>query len=170
VVIFEGPAGPWEVAGCRDPQSSREMPGAAGGSNISCVENSAVVERIFTRATGMSKNPAIVVATSHGFRNPHLHPLGRRPGVPVRLGLLDLRLSLGGACGRISGTRGGPARCLATLRRGAICGGATMHEDAKPSRLVSFWPAFAVGVGLLGVLVWTLFLGWLLARTVLSIR
>jgi hypothetical protein len=32
-----------------------------------------------------------------------------------------------------------------------------------------FWPAFAVGVGLLGVLVWTLFLGWLLGQAVLAI-
>jgi hypothetical protein len=38
-----------------------------------------------------------------------------------------------------------------------------------PSRLEYFWPAFAVGVGLLVTLVWTLFLGWLLGRAVLAI-
>jgi hypothetical protein len=37
-----------------------------------------------------------------------------------------------------------------------------------PSRLEYFWPAFAVGVGLLGVLVWSLFLGWLLAHALLA--
>jgi hypothetical protein len=43
-------------------------------------------------------------------------------------------------------------------------------EPIKPlSRLEFFWPAFAVGVGLLGVVVWTLFLGWLLGRAVLAI-
>jgi hypothetical protein len=35
----------------------------------------------------------------------------------------------------------------------------------RPSRSEYFWPAFAVGVGLLGVLVWTLFLGWLIGHT-----
>jgi hypothetical protein len=39
----------------------------------------------------------------------------------------------------------------------------------SPSRLEYFWPAFAVGVGLLGVVVWTLYLGWLLGRAVLAI-
>jgi cytoskeletal protein RodZ len=39
----------------------------------------------------------------------------------------------------------------------------------SPSRLEIFWPAFAVGVGLLGVLVWTLFLGWLLGHALLAI-
>jgi hypothetical protein len=38
-----------------------------------------------------------------------------------------------------------------------------------PSRLEYFWPGFAVGVGLLGVLVWTLFLGWLLGHALLAI-
>jgi hypothetical protein len=43
-------------------------------------------------------------------------------------------------------------------------------EPIKPlSHLKFFWPAFAVGVGLLGVVVWTLFLGWLLGRAVLAI-
>jgi hypothetical protein len=38
-----------------------------------------------------------------------------------------------------------------------------------PSRLRMIWPAFAVGVGLLATLVWTLFLGWLLGRALLAI-
>jgi hypothetical protein len=39
----------------------------------------------------------------------------------------------------------------------------------SPSRSDYFWPALAVGVGLLGVLVWTLFLGWLLGHVLLAI-
>jgi hypothetical protein len=39
----------------------------------------------------------------------------------------------------------------------------------SPRRLENFWPALAVGVGLLGVLVWTLFLGWLLGHALLAI-
>jgi hypothetical protein len=35
-----------------------------------------------------------------------------------------------------------------------------------PSRLEIFWPAFAVGLGLVATLVWALFLGWLLGRVV----
>jgi hypothetical protein len=48
---------------------------------------------------------------------------------------------------------------------------AIMPEEPikSPSRLEIFWPAFAVGVGLLGVLVWTLFLGWLLGHALLAI-
>jgi hypothetical protein len=39
-----------------------------------------------------------------------------------------------------------------------------------PSRLEYFWPAFAVGFGLLATLVWTLFfLGWLLGHALLAI-
>jgi hypothetical protein len=37
-----------------------------------------------------------------------------------------------------------------------------------PSRSEYFWPATAVGVGLLGVLVWSLFLGWLLGHALLA--
>jgi hypothetical protein len=40
----------------------------------------------------------------------------------------------------------------------------------SPSRLEYFWPAFAVGVGLLATLVWVVFLGWLLGRVVRLIR
>jgi hypothetical protein len=49
--------------------------------------------------------------------------------------------------------------------------GAIMPEDpVKPSsRWRNNWPAFAIGVGLLGVLVWVLFLGWLLGHAVLAI-
>jgi hypothetical protein len=36
------------------------------------------------------------------------------------------------------------------------------------SRLQKVWPPFAVGVGLLATLVWTLFLGWLLGRAVMA--
>jgi hypothetical protein len=39
----------------------------------------------------------------------------------------------------------------------------------SPSRSEYFWPAFAVGAGLLATLVWTLFLGWLLVHAVLAI-
>jgi hypothetical protein len=39
-----------------------------------------------------------------------------------------------------------------------------------PSRSEYFWPAFAVGVGLLATLVWVLFLGWLISHAVLAIR
>jgi hypothetical protein len=58
-------------------------------------------------------------------------------------------------------------------------GGATMEYQQKaelydeepinpPPRSEYFWPAFAVGVGLLGVLVWSLFLGWLLGHAFLA--
>jgi hypothetical protein len=40
----------------------------------------------------------------------------------------------------------------------------------SPGRLENFWPAFAVGLGLVATLVWALFLGWLLARIVMAIR
>jgi hypothetical protein len=46
------------------------------------------------------------------------------------------------------------------------------EEPVKwPSRLRPIWPAFAVGVGLAVVLVflWVLFLGWLIAHIVLAI-
>jgi hypothetical protein len=48
---------------------------------------------------------------------------------------------------------------------------AIMPEEPikPPRRLRMIWPAFAVGVGLLGVLVWTLFLGWLLGHVLLAI-
>jgi hypothetical protein len=36
----------------------------------------------------------------------------------------------------------------------------------SPSRLRMNWPAFAVGLGLVATLVWSLFLGWLLGRVV----
>jgi hypothetical protein len=46
-----------------------------------------------------------------------------------------------------------------------------MPEEAinLPSRLEYFWPAFAVGVGLLATLVWVLFLSWLIGHAVLPI-
>jgi hypothetical protein len=63
------------------------------------------------------------------------------------------------------------------MLQGAAFG--TAYEDAlqelkltdrsDPSRLEIFWPTFAVGVGLLATLVWTLFLGWLLAHALLAI-
>jgi hypothetical protein len=43
------------------------------------------------------------------------------------------------------------------------------EPENPPSRLEIFWPAFAVGVGLLATLVWTPFLGWLLAHALLAI-
>jgi hypothetical protein len=43
-----------------------------------------------------------------------------------------------------------------------------LTDRSDPSRLEIFWPAFAVGVGLLGVLVWSLFLGWLLGHALLA--
>jgi hypothetical protein len=56
-------------------------------------------------------------------------------------------------------------------QRGHVRGAIMPEESIKPpSRSGMFWPAFAVGVGLLGVLVWTLFLGWVLGRALLAIR
>jgi hypothetical protein len=64
------------------------------------------------------------------------------------------------------------------LSRLPCCRTQALHQDrlvagwsviAARRRLEYFWPAFAVGVGLLGVLVWTLFLGWLLGQAVLAI-
>jgi hypothetical protein len=44
------------------------------------------------------------------------------------------------------------------------------EEPINPtSRSEYFWPALAVGVGLLGVLVWTVFLVWLIGHAVLAI-
>jgi hypothetical protein len=35
-----------------------------------------------------------------------------------------------------------------------------------PSRLRMYWPAFAVGLGLVATLLWLVFLGWLLGHAV----
>jgi hypothetical protein len=77
----------------------------------------------------------------------------------------------GDAVLRTAGTRRGAPGVEPIEASRAHLRDAIMPEEPikPPSRLRMIWPALAVGVGLLGVLVWTLFLGWLLGHALLAI-
>jgi hypothetical protein len=64
---------------------------------------------------------------------------------------------------------GGPQ--LAATDAGVHLRDAIMPKEPTkpPTRLQMIWPAFVVGLGLVAILVWVLFLGWLIGHAVLAI-